>query len=139
MIPSIVKLLLAPLLIVPMCLLACGPPLHPQTLDDYLKELFESNEIVLEKEDFLEPTEEPYLAFAKILNLIPSSYQKDQRITKEVAEQISEQFLSIKDRILLDGLYGKIDMHEHYRVGGNVEEFLKAAGCLGISFLYQLV
>jgi len=70
---------------------------------------------------------------AKILNLIPSSYQSDQRITQRTAEQISEQLLSIKDKILLDGLYEKIDMHEHYRDGGNVEEFLKAAGSLGIS------
>ncbi len=128
---AIVKSLLVSLLIALIFLPACT--LGQQTLSDYLKDLFESHEIILDKDDFLEPVEDTYLAFAKILNLIPSSYQSDERITQETAEQISEQFLSIKDKILLDGLYGKIDMHEHYRDGGDVEEFLKAAGCLGIS------
>lgn len=130
---AVVKLLLVSLLVALIFLSACPAPLHPQTLGDYLKDLFESHEIILDSNDFLEPTEEPYLTFTKILNLIPSSYQSNQRITQETAMQISEQFLSIKDKILLDGLYGKIDMHEHYQDGGDVEEFLKAAGCLGIS------
>ena len=130
---AIMKSLLVCLLIALILLSACASPLHPQALGDYLKDLFESHEIILDRDDFLEPVEDPYLAFAKILNLIPSSHQSDQRITEKTAEQISEQFLSIRDYILLDGLYGKIDMHEHYRAGGDVEEFLKAAGCLGIS------
>ena len=124
------KSLLICLLIVLIFLPACT---LPQNLGDYLKGLFESHEIILDKDDFLGPVEDPYLAFAKILNLIPSSYQSDQTITQKTAEEISKQFLSIKDKILLDGLYGKIDMHEHYRDGGDIEEFLKAAGCLGIS------
>jgi len=127
---AIMKSLLVCLLITLIFLSACTSPLH---LGDYLKDLFESHEIILNKDDFLEPVEDPYLAFAKILNLIPSSHQSDQKITPKTAEQISTQFLSIKDKILLDGLYGKIDMHEHYRDGGDIEEFLKAAGCLGIS------
>ncbi|UCB43012.1 MAG: amidohydrolase family protein [Dehalococcoidales bacterium] len=116
---------------------ACSTPannlVHTQALGAYLKDLFESHDITLDSSDFLGPVEEPYLAFAKMLNLIPSSEQGDKEITDEIAEQISEQFLSIKDYILLDGLYGKIDMHEHYRDDGDVEEFLSAAGCLGIS------
>ncbi len=127
------KSLLISLLIALIFLSACPAPLHPQTLGDYLKDLFESHEIILDRDDFLEPVEDPYLAFAKILNLIPSSHQSDQRITQKTAEQLSEQFLLIKDKILLDGLYGKIDMHEHYQAGADIEEFLKAAGCLGIS------
>jgi len=127
------KSLLVSLLIALIFLSACPAPLHPQTLGDYLKDLFESHEIILDRDDFLEPVEDPYLAFAKMLNLIPSSHQSEQRITQKTAEQISEQFLLIKDKILLDGLYGKIDMHEHYRAGADIEEFLKAAGCLGIS------
>ena len=127
---AIMKSLLVCLLITLIFLPACT---LPQNLGDYLKDLFESHEIILDKDDFLGPVEDPYLAFAKILNLIPSSHQSDQKITQKTAEQISEQFLSIKDKILLDGLYGKIDMHEHYRDGGDIEEFLKAAGCLGIS------
>jgi len=134
----IIKSLLVLLLITPILLSNCASPPHPQTLDDYLKDLFESHEIILDKDDFLEPTQEPYLAMAKILNLIPSSYQSDQSITQKTAEQISEQLLSIKDKILLDGLYGKIDMHEHYRDGADIEEFLKAAGCLGISKIVLL-
>ena len=132
---SLLVCLLIVLIFLPACNLPLQPqePLHPQNLGDYLKDLFESHEIILDKDDFLEPVEDPYLAFAKILNLIPSSHQSDQKITQETAEQISKQFLSIKDKILLDGLYGKIDMHEHYRDGGDIEEFLKAAGCLGIS------
>ena len=112
---------------------ASTPPVHSQALGEYLKDLFEGHEIFLDESDFLGPVEDPYLDFARMLNLVPSSAQVDEEITDETAGQISEQFLSIKDYILLDGLYGKIDMHEHYRVGGDVEEFLKAAGCLGIS------
>ena len=112
---------------------ACSAPLHPQPLGDYLQELFESHDIIVESDDFFEPVADPYLAFAQMLRLIPSSYQSDERITESEAEGISEELISIKDYILLDGLYGKIDMHEHYREGGDVEAFLQAAGCLGIS------
>jgi len=128
-----IKSLLASLLIISILLPVFCLPLHPQPLGDYLKDLFESHDIILDEDDFLEPTTDPYLSFANMLNLIPSSYQSDQRITQKIAGQISDDFLAIKDKILLDELYGKIDMHEHYRVGGDVEEFLRAAGCLGIS------
>ena len=121
------------LLISSLLLSACASPLHPQSLGDYLEDLFVSNGVILEKDDFFEPVEDPYLAYAKILNLVPSSYQSDERITEETAEQISEQFLAVKDKLLLDGLYGKIDMHEHYRTGGDIDIFLKAAGSFGIS------
>lgn len=114
-------------------LINSSQPLYSLTLNEYLKNLFEDNEIILSQDDFLEPVENPYLSFAKILNLIPSYYQSSQRITQREAEKISENFFSKKDKILLDGLYGKIDFHEHYRTGGNIEEFLKAAGSLGIS------
>lgn len=101
-------------------------------LQDYLKDLFESNGIFLNKDDFLEETQEPYTAFAKMLNLIPDEYLTEQKIFQGTANQISKQFLEVKGQLLLDGLYGKIDMHEHYRSGGNIEEFLKASGALGI-------
>ena len=112
---------------------ACTPPVESQTLGEFLRDLFESNDIILAQSDFLEPVDDPYLAFAKILMLIASSDSVEQEITDETAAQISEEFLSLKDYILLDGLYGKIDMHEHYRTGGDIEAFLQAAGCLGIS------
>lgn len=113
---------------------ACtSPPPPPQTLGGYLKDLFESNDIHLTQNDFLEPVEDPYLAFAKMLVLISSSDTSEQVIDEETAGQISEGFPPLKDYILLDGLYGKIDMHEHYRTGGDVQAFLKAAGCLGVS------
>lgn len=128
---KIIKLLLVLLLITPLLFTNCASP--PQSLGDYLKDLFERNEIILDKDDFLEPVEDPYLAFAKMLNLIPSSHQSDLRITEETAEEISGQLLSVKDKILFDGLYGKIDMHEHYRKGGDIDTFLEAAGCFGIS------
>jgi predicted TIM-barrel fold metal-dependent hydrolase len=132
---AVIKSLLVPLLValIFLSLPACYSPPHPQPLGDYLKDLFESQEIILDKDDFFEPVEDPYLAFAKMLDLIPSSYQSDQRITQRTADQISEQLLAIRDYILLDGLYGKIDMHEHYRAGADVEVFFAAAGCLGIS------
>lgn len=107
--------------------------LYSLTLGEYLKELFEDNEIILDKSDFFEEVKDPHLAYAKILNLIPTSSQSNQKITQREAKQIREQFLSIKDKLLLDGLYGKIDMHEHFRTGGDVEAFLKATGSLGIS------
>jgi len=114
-------------------LINSSEPFYPQPLGDYLKDLFKNHGIILDKDDFLEPTENPYLAYAKILNLIPLSYQNDQKINQREASQISKQFLLIKDELLLDGLYGKIDMHEHYRLGGDIEEFLRVAGSLGIS------
>jgi predicted TIM-barrel fold metal-dependent hydrolase len=106
---------------------------YSQSLGEYLQDLFVTNGIALSEDDFFEPVEDPYLAFAKILNLIPSSAQSDDRITEKKARKISGQFLAVKDKLYLDGLYGKIDMHEHYWVMGNVNLFLKALGCFGIS------
>ncbi len=133
MVRAIVKPFLVFLFVVPLFFSACTSPLHPQSLGDYLEDLFVSNGVILEKDDFFEPVEDPYLAYAKILNLVPSSHQSDERITQKTAEEISEQFLSNKDKLILDGLYGKIDMHEHYQRGGDIDTFLKAAGCLGVS------
>ena len=123
------KLFLVFLFIISLLFSACTSP----RLGDYLADMFVGNGVILEEDDFLEPVEDPYLAYAKILNLIPYSYQSDERITEKTAEQISEQFLVVKDTLLLDGLYGKIDMHEHYRVGGDIDTFLEAAGGFGIS------
>lgn len=106
---------------------------YPQNLGEYLQDLFVTNGIAPNKDEFFEPVEDPYLAFAKILNLIPTSAQSNDRISVRKARRISEQFLAVKDKVYLDGLYGKIDMHEHYWVGGNIDLFLKAAGCFGIS------
>jgi hypothetical protein len=133
---KILKLLLVLPLIVSIVFPACS--LHPQPLGEYLEDLFESHDIIVADDDFFEPVDDPYLAFAKMLLLIPASYQSDERITKEEAAEISAQFMAIKDYILLDGLYGKIDMHEHYRDGGDVGAFLQAAGCLGISHVVFL-
>ncbi len=129
----VIKSILIFLLAASIFLTNCNSPMHPQNLGEYLHDLFVSNEIVLSEDDFFEPTDDLYLAYAKMLGLIPSSYQSDERITEKTAEQISIDLLAIKDRLLLDGLYGKIDMHEHYRVGGDIETFLEAAGCFGIS------
>lgn len=107
-------------------------------LGEFLKELFEDNEIILTKDDFLSPVEYPYLSAAQILNLIPADYENDRQITQLEADQISKQFLSLQDNIIQDGLWGKIDMHEHYWYGGNVEAFLKAAGSFGISKIVLL-
>jgi predicted TIM-barrel fold metal-dependent hydrolase len=106
---------------------------YPQSLGEYLQGLFVTNGIVLSEDDFFEPIDDPYLAFTKILNLIPSSAQSDDKITERKARTISRQFLAVKDKLYLDGLYGKIDMHEHYWVSGDIDLFLKAAGCFGIS------
>jgi len=106
------------------------PYLH---LGSYLQDLFTSKGITPKSDDFFEPVEDPYLAFAKTLNLVPSSAQSNDRISQRKAGQISDQFLAVKDKLYLDGLYGKIDMHEHYRLGGSIDLFLKAASCFGIS------
>ena len=106
---------------------------YPQNLGEYLQDLFAANGIAPNKGDFFEPVEDPYLAFAKILNLVPTSAKSNDRLSMTAASQISEQFLAVKDKLYLDGLYGKIDMHEHYCVTGNIDLFLKAAGCFGIS------
>jgi predicted TIM-barrel fold metal-dependent hydrolase len=106
---------------------------YPQNLGEYLQDLFVTNGVAPDESDFFEPVEDPYLAFARILDLIPTSAQSNDRISARKARQISEQLLAVKDKLYLDGLYGKIDMHEHYRVGGNIDLFLKAAGCFGIS------
>jgi predicted TIM-barrel fold metal-dependent hydrolase len=106
---------------------------HSQTVGEYLQDLFITNGVTLSEDDFLEPVDDPYLAFAKILNLVPSSSQSDDRTNERKTRLISKQFLAVKDKLYLDGLYGKIDMHEHYRVGGSIPLFLEAAGCYGIS------
>jgi len=106
---------------------------YPQNLGEYLQDLFVTNGIAPSEDDFFEPVEDPYLAFAKILNLIPTSAQSNDRINMRKARLISKQLLAVKDKLYLDGLYGKIDIHEHYSVMGNVDLFLKALGCFGIS------
>jgi predicted TIM-barrel fold metal-dependent hydrolase len=106
---------------------------RPQSLGEYLQDLFVTNGIVVSEDDFLEPVDDPYLAFAEMLSLVPTSSQSDDRMNERKARLISKQFLAVKDKLYLDGLYGKIDMHEHYRVGGNIGLFLKAAACYGIS------
>jgi predicted TIM-barrel fold metal-dependent hydrolase len=104
-----------------------------QTVGEYLQDLFVTNGIAVSEEDFLEPVDDPYLAFARILNLIPTSCQSNDRMNERKARLISKQFLSVKDELYFDGLYGKIDTHEHYRVGGDIQLFLEAAACYGIS------
>jgi predicted TIM-barrel fold metal-dependent hydrolase len=104
-----------------------------QTVGEYLQDLFVTNGITVSEDDFLEPADDPYLAFAKILNLIPTCSQSHDRMNERRARLISKQFLAVKDELYLDGLYGKIDMHEHYRVGGDIGLFLEAAACYGIS------
>jgi len=106
---------------------------YPQNLGEYLQDLFVTNGIAPNKDDFFEPVEDPYLAFAEMLNLIPTSAQSNDRMNQRKARQISDQFLAVKDKLYWDGLYGKIDMHEHYRVGGDIDLFLKAASCFGIT------
>ena len=130
---SILKICLLSFFVVILVLSACSSDLHPMDLGNYLKDLFVSNGVVIHEDDFFEPVEDPYLAYAVMLNLVTSSRSSDERITLSTAEDISEQFMVVKDKLLLDGLYGKIDMHEHYVKGGKIDVFLDAAGCLGIS------
>jgi predicted TIM-barrel fold metal-dependent hydrolase len=106
---------------------------YPQNLGEYLQDLLTDNGIDLNPEDFLQPVEDPYLAFAQTLNLVPTSTRSDDQISMREARQISEEFLMVRDNLYLDGLCGKVDMHEHYYLGGNVDLFLRALGCLGIS------
>ena len=106
---------------------------YPQNLGEYLQDLFATNNVTPSTDDFFEPVDDPYLAFAQMLNLISTSAQSNDRVTMRKARLISEQFLAVKDKLYLDGLYGKINMHEHYYVSGNVDLFLKALGCSGIS------
>jgi predicted TIM-barrel fold metal-dependent hydrolase len=114
-------------------LAVCDLRPYSQNLGEYLQDLFVTNGITPTEDDFFEPVEDPYLAFAKILNLIPNSAQSNDKINMKKARQISEQFLAVKDKLYLDGLYGKIDMHEHYWITGNIDLFLRALGCFGIS------
>ncbi|MFC1921413.1 amidohydrolase family protein [Chloroflexota bacterium] len=130
---AVIKTVLPFILVAAILLSACNSPLHPQLLGEYLQDLFIANGIVLDSNDFFEPEEEPYMAYAKMLNLIPDTYRSDMRISEGVAESIEEELLSVKDLLYIDGLYGKIDMHEHYRTDGNIDNFLKAAGCFGIT------
>jgi len=106
---------------------------RPESLGEYLQNMFITNGITLDEGDFLYQVSDPYLAYAQVLNLVPTSCQRDDRISERKARRILRQFLAIKDKLYLDGLYGKIDMHEHYRVDGLVGLFLKAAGCFGIA------
>ncbi|UCD22273.1 MAG: hypothetical protein JSW22_01145, partial [Chloroflexota bacterium] len=42
---------------------------YPQNLGEYLQDLFATNNVTPDESDFFEPVEDPYLAFAKMLNL----------------------------------------------------------------------
>jgi len=106
---------------------------YPQNLGEYLQDLFTTNNVTPSTDDFFEPVDDPYLAFAKMLDLIPTSAQSNDSVNMRKVRLISEQFLAVKDKLYLDGLYGKIDMHEHYYVSGDVDLFLRALGCLGVS------
>jgi len=106
---------------------------YPQNLGEYLQYLLTTNNITPNEDDFFEPVEDPYLAFAKMLNLIPTSAQSNDSVNMRKVRLISEQLLAVKDKLYLDGLYGKINMHEHYWISGNVDLFVRALGCLGIS------
>jgi len=106
---------------------------HPQNLGEYLHDLLTTYNMTPSADDFFEPVEDPYLAFAKMLNLIPTSAQSNDSINMRKVRLISEQFVAVKDKVYLDGLYGKINMHEHYWISGNVDLFLRSLGCLGIS------
>ncbi len=106
---------------------------YPQNLGEYLQDLFATNNVTPDESDFFEPVEDPYLAFAKMLNLVSTPAQSNDSVTTRKANLISEQFLAVKDKLYLDGLYGKINMHEHYATSGDVDLFLRALGCLGIS------
>jgi predicted TIM-barrel fold metal-dependent hydrolase len=108
-------------------------PWYPLPLADYLKDLFEKEGIYLEKDDFLGEVKDPYLEFGRMAGLVPSSYGPKQRISIKKAESIARELHQLKDKFFLDHLYGKFDMHEHYRKGGDVEDFLKASGSWGVS------
>ena len=53
---------------------------YTQNLGEYLQDLFVTNGIAPNEDDFFEPVEDPYLAFAKMLNLIPTSAQSNDSI-----------------------------------------------------------
>ena len=72
---------------------------YPESLGEYLQHLLVSNGIAPNKDDFFEPVEDPYLAFAKMLNIVSSSAQSDDRIGMKKAREISEQFLAVKDKL----------------------------------------
>ncbi len=130
---SIVVRACAVLMTASLLLSACNSPLHPQLLGEYLEDLFTSNDIYLDESDFFTPVSEPYMTYARMLRIIPENYRSDMRISEGVAGQISDKLLEVKDKLYLDGLYGKIDMHEHYRTSGDIDKFLEAAACFGIS------
>lgn len=109
------------------------PPFLPETLDEYLQTLFENNGIFLSQDDFLYATSNPYLDFAKILNLIPDSYLGERKVNEHLAQTLQQKFAKVRNEIVLDGLLGKVDMHEHYRTGGNLSAFFEAAGKFGVS------
>lgn len=109
------------------------PPFLPESLGDYLKNMFEENGIVLNQEDFLYDTDSPYLDFAKILNFVPDSYDSGRKINNYLAQSIKQKFIEAKDDILIDHLLGKVDMHEHYRSWGDMQAFFDAAGKFGVS------
>lgn len=106
---------------------------QPFTLAPFLEELFQEYNVTLKRDDFLESTDNPALSLAKVLNLIPLSREGSEKLSQQEAAKIRQRFLLVKDEVANDGLFGKIDMHEHYRTGGDLEAFFRAAGALGVS------
>ena len=74
---------------------------YPQNLGEYLQDLFTTYNMTPSTDDFFEPVEDPYLAFAKMLNLIPTSAQGKDSINMRKVRLISEQFIAVKDKKML--------------------------------------
>ena len=66
---------------------------YPQNLGEYLQDLLTTYNMTPSADDFFEPVEDPYLAFAKMLNLIPTSAQSNDSINMRKVRLISEQFV----------------------------------------------
>lgn len=117
-------------------------PASPITTSSFFKALFKLFDIELESGDFFDAglAKNPEVSYAIILDLIrPRVYGgTSERLTYFKAEHAIEMFLKIKNILVKDSMYGKLDMHEHYVAGTDREKLFRAMGAFGISKMFLM-
>lgn len=114
-------------------------PQKPIKTSDFLRALFKIHNIEVKSANFFGGVKNPYLAYGALLNLFETRLGRvSERLTYEKAENAISKFLEIKDSIVHDNMYGKLDMHEHFVFGGDIQMLFKEMAIFGISKVFLM-
>ncbi|MBU1992651.1 MAG: amidohydrolase family protein [Patescibacteria group bacterium] len=108
---------------------------------DFLKAMFEIYDIEVSADDFFDPKmkKNPVMSYGAILNLSKTrNGQLSERLTYGKTQQILSRFLEIKDLLVHDEMYGKLNMHEHMISSGDPDTLLKIMGIFGMSKVFLM-